>query len=97
MMNNLVGPQESHGPKVKTCINDFSKEPYKWFYLRIYPPGSKSEALRLGVHLILLYFIRISLLTPKTFYVFGCDVDVYVGVGVDGGLFFLICVVNVKI
>ena len=33
-----------------------------------YPPGSKSEALRLGVHLILLYFIRISLLYPKTFF-----------------------------
>ena len=25
-----------------------------------YPPGSKREALQLGVHLILLYFIRIS-------------------------------------
>ena len=35
-----------------------------------YPPGSKSEALRLGVHLILLYFIRISLLTPETFFYF---------------------------
>ena len=28
-------------------------------------PGSKCEALRVGVHLILLSFIRISLLTPK--------------------------------
>ena len=33
-----------------------------------YPPGSKSEALRLGVRLILLYFIRIALSTPKTFF-----------------------------
>ena len=31
----------------------------------IFPPWSKSEALQLGVHFILLYFIRISLLTPK--------------------------------
>ena len=36
-----------------------------------YPPGSKCEALRVGVHLILLYFIRISLLTPETFFLFG--------------------------
>ena len=34
-------------------------------------PGRKCEAFRLGVHLILLYFIRISLLTPKTFVLFG--------------------------
>jgi len=32
-----------------------------------YPPGSKSVALQLGVHLILLYFIRISLLSAETF------------------------------
>ena len=38
-----------------------------WIYL----PGSKCEALRLGVYLILLYFIRISLSTPKTFFLFG--------------------------
>ena len=37
-----------------------------------YPPGSKSEALRLGVHLILLYFIRISLLSAETFFLFWC-------------------------
>ena len=36
-----------------------------------YPPGSKCKALRLGVHLILLYFIRISLSTPETFFLFG--------------------------
>ena len=29
------------------------------FYTKPYPPGSKSEALQLGVHLILLHFIRI--------------------------------------
>ena len=34
----------------------------------IYPPGSKSVALQLGVHLILLYFIRISLLCAETFF-----------------------------
>ena len=47
----------------------------------IYPPGSKSEALQLGVQLILLYFIRIPLLITETFFYFD------VGVGVDGGLF----------
>ena len=36
-----------------------------------YPPGSKSVALQLGVHLILLYFIRISLLSAETFFLFG--------------------------
>ena len=36
-----------------------------------YPAGSKCKALRLGVHLILLYFIRISFLTPETFVLFG--------------------------
>ena len=35
---------------------------------RFYPPGSKSVALQLGVHLILLYFIRISLLSAETFF-----------------------------
>ena len=35
-----------------------------------YPPGSKSEALQLAVHLILLYFIRISFLM-ETFFYFG--------------------------
>ena len=35
--------------------------------LFIFPPGSKCEALRLGVHLILLYLIRISLLITATF------------------------------
>ena len=35
-----------------------------------YPPGSKSEALQLGVQLILLYFIRIPLLITETFFLF---------------------------
>ena len=35
-----------------------------------YPPGSKSVALQLGVHLILLYFIRITLLSAETFFLF---------------------------
>ena len=33
----------------------------------VYPPGSKSKALRLGVHLILLYVIRISH-SPEEFF-----------------------------
>ena len=52
-------------------------------YQILYPPGSKSEDLRLGVHLILLYFITFSLLYPMTFFYFG----VGVGVGVECGLF----------
>ena len=51
----------------------------------VHPPLSKSEALRLGVHLILLYFIRISLLSTKIFFYLGVDVDV----GVGGRLFCL--------
>ena len=39
--------------------------------MNYFPHGSKSEALRLGVHLILLYFIWISLWTPETFFLFG--------------------------
>ena len=35
------------------------------------PLGGMSEAFPLGVHLILLYFIRISLLTPETFFYLG--------------------------
>ena len=36
-----------------------------------YPPGSKCEALRLGVHLILLYFIRILVLGTEIIFLFG--------------------------
>ena len=39
--------------------------------LNNYPPGSKREALQLGVHLILLYFIRIWILSAGTFFLFG--------------------------
>ena len=42
---------------------------------QFYPPGSKSEALKLGVHLILLYFIRTSLLSAETFFYFDGGVD----------------------
>ena len=38
-----------------------------------YPPGSKCEALRLGVHLILLYFIRILVVGTEIIFLFcGC-------------------------
>ena len=36
-----------------------------------YPPGSKCEALRLGVHLILLYFIRILVVGTEIIFLFG--------------------------
>ena len=49
-----------------------------------YPPGSKCKALRLRVHLILLYFIRILFWVRRLFFYFvGMGVDV----GVGGGLF----------
>ena len=47
----------------------------------IFPPGSKCEAFRLGVHLILLYFIRILVMGTEIIFYFG------VGVGVGDGLF----------
>ena len=45
---------------------------WSWVFFSICDsPGSNCEALRLGVHLILFYFGRISLLTPETFGLFG--------------------------
>ena len=38
----------------------------------IYPSGSKCEAVRLGVHLILLYFIRILVVGTEIIFLFGC-------------------------
>ena len=68
------------------------------FYIRLalrsscFPPGSKCEALRLGVHLILLYFISISLLTPKIIFYFCVGVDVGVGDGLFLSLNLLIII-----
>ena len=53
-------------------------------FLKIYPPGSKCKALRLGVHLILLYFIRMLF--------FYLDV----GVDVGGGLFLSLNLFKIK-
>ena len=50
------------------------------FLLKAYPPESKSEALQLGVQLILLYSIRISLLIMGTFFYFDGGWSI-----VDGG------------
>ena len=65
-------------PIFENNIHDFSMN---------YPPWSKSEALQLGVHLILLYFIRISLLSAEIF---------YLGVGVGGGLFLSLNLLKIK-
>ena len=55
----------------------------------IYPPGSKCKALRLEVHLIFLYFIRILFWVRRLFFYFvGVGVGVDVDVGVGGELFF---------
>ena len=48
----------------------YSIHEWSWKILSNHPPGSKSEALRLGVHLILLYFDRISILSAETFFYF---------------------------
>ena len=55
--------------QLETSINSYEYFKFEE-YLQFYPPGSKSEALQLGVHLILLYFIRISLLSAETFFLF---------------------------
>ena len=47
-------------------------EPTERATMNYFPHGSKSEALRLGVNLILSYFVRISLSTPQTFVLFLC-------------------------
>ena len=49
---------------------DFWLELFQINFKGIYPPGSKCEALQLGVHLILLYFIRMSLFIAETFLYF---------------------------
>ena len=49
------------------------------------PPGSNCKALRLGVHLILLYFISILFCVRRLFFYFDVDVDVDVGVDVGVG------------
>ena len=51
-------------------------------------PWSKCKALRLGVHLILLYFTRILFWVRRLFFYF-VGVGVGVDVGVGGGLFCL--------
>ena len=64
--------------KSTTCLNwvvSSLVQPNKYYCLkRPIFPCSKSEALRLGVHLILYYFITISLLTPETCFILvvGC-------------------------
>ena len=57
-----------HGTKRFTRV-----EPASPVEIIIYPPGSKCEALRLGVHLILLYFIRILVVGTEIIFLFcGC-------------------------
>ena len=53
-------------------MNFYRKKKYDTFarVLKFYPPGSKSVALQLGVHLILLYFIRIWSWVRRLFFYF---------------------------
>ena len=52
-----------------THIVWFLRPGFHWSFF--YPPGSKSVALQLGVHLILLYFIRIWSWVRRLFFYFG--------------------------
>ena len=47
-----------------------SRLPFSRYLTVLSPWEESSEAFTLGVHMILLYFIRISLLTPKIFVLF---------------------------
>ena len=60
----------------------------------IYPPESKNETLRQGVHLILLYFIRILLLTAQIIFYLGMGVGV--DVGMAGGFFLSLNLLKIK-
>ena len=51
--------------KTKTCLEALC---YYRLWTLFYPPGSKSEALQLGVHFILLYFISIWSWVRKLFF-----------------------------
>ena len=55
-------------------INNLKTHNHKVFFVVFeiitYPPGRKCEALPLGVHLILLYFIRISSWWRRLFFYF---------------------------
>ena len=46
------------------------RKPLMWLWRLDFPLGRKREAFLLGAHLILLYFIRVLLSTPKTFLLF---------------------------
>ena len=64
----VLSPKESF-------LKNSSRGPFgltvsRLLYVICYSPGSKSEALQLGVQLILLYFIRIPLLITETFFLF---------------------------
>ena len=61
-------------PKIDSHIRSTrytSRVACHYIILYIYPPGSKSEALQLGVLLILLYFIRIWSWVRRLFFYFG--------------------------
>ena len=81
--------------EIELCRYSGKKFTYHWFFILFsfffinlcFYPGNKCEALRLGVHLILLYFIRISLSTPKTFFVISLGGGGW-GVAVSNFLFF---------
>ena len=65
------------GPQIPT---KFWKSIRMYVWLFDYSPESKYEALRLGVHLILLYFIRISLLTSKIIFILWIWMSLWVSV-----------------
>ena len=65
----------------------------------IYPPGSKCKALRLGVYLILLYFIRILFWVRNYFFILWvwvwmwvCVADFFVFKFLDRNIVYSLCI-----
>ena len=81
------------GSVLRSSISSVFRAGFSMILIMLYPPGSKCEALRLGVHLILLSFIWISLLILKIFVLFfGCGCGCWCGWGTFLSLNFLIII-----
>ena len=68
--SKLLRPYSELAQPVFIIVKSEKKIVSRFNCYNIYHPGSKCEALRLEVHLILLSFINITLLTLKIFVLF---------------------------